>query len=71
MKALSKKCTKLEVFKASILRTKSMGYVEFKKPALAWQGGLTMPEESEEKDGGAANKNLESVKNGDDKKAKE
>jgi len=62
MKRLSKKCTKLEVFKASILRTKSMGYVEFKKPALAWQGGLTMPEESEEKDGGEAEKKLEGEK---------
>ena len=39
MEALSKKCEKLASFKASILRSKTLGRVEWEKKDGKWEGG--------------------------------
>lgn len=40
MKTLAKKCSKLSSFKANVLRTTSMGTVDWEKKGDAWKGGV-------------------------------
>lgn len=44
MAALGEKCPKLESFKVNILRTNSLGSVEWKREGGEWQGGITEAE---------------------------
>lgn len=41
MAALGEKCHKLESFKVNILRTSSLGFVEWKREDGEWRGGIT------------------------------
>lgn len=40
MEALSKKCEKLNSFKASVLRTTTLGSVEWERKEEKWTGGV-------------------------------
>ncbi|KAF2460178.1 hypothetical protein BDY21DRAFT_384532 [Lineolata rhizophorae] len=48
MKALAEKCPKLSNFKAGILRTTSMGTVEWTKKGGKWNGGIVYPDPPKE-----------------------
>lgn len=43
MRELSEKCPKLESLKVNVLRTSSVGSVEWSKDEARWRGGLTDP----------------------------
>ncbi|KAJ9665881.1 hypothetical protein H2201_004005 [Coniosporium apollinis] len=48
MQQLSAKCPKLSSFKANVLRTTSMGTVEWTKEGGFWKGGMTRPNDTAE-----------------------